>query len=131
MIYCVKRSIDPFSTNEPLLYRRFSDVFRRYRGGTMVENGSRLRQFDPLSSRFRSSPSEVFFGKSVSKICRKFTGEHQCRSVISIKLLCNFIQIALRHGCSPVNLLHIFRTPFPKNTSRGMLLRVFPDFCPF
>ena len=31
-----------------------------------------------------------------------------------IKLLCNFIEIALRHGCSPVNLLHIFRTPFSK-----------------
>ena len=29
----------------------------------------------------------------------------------------NFIEIALRHGCSPVHLLHIFRTPFPKNTS--------------
>ena len=26
------------------------------------------------------------------------------------KLLCNFIEITLRHGCSPVNLLHIFRT---------------------
>ena len=24
---------------------------------------------------------------------------------------CNFIEIALKHGCSPVNLLHIFRTP--------------------
>ena len=29
----------------------------------------------------------------------------------------NFIEIALRHGCSPVNLLHNFRTPFLKNTS--------------
>ena len=36
----------------------------------------------------------------------------------------NFIEITLRHGCSPVNLLHIFRTPFPKNTSGGLLLRV-------
>ena len=26
--------------------------------------------------------------------------------------------------CSPVNLLHIFRTPFPKNTSGGLLLQV-------
>ena len=34
-----------------------------------------------------------------------------------IKLLCNFIEIALQHGCSPVNLLHIFRTLSPKNTS--------------
>ena len=33
------------------------------------------------------------------------------------KVLCNFIEIALRHGCSPVNLLHIFRTPLPKNTA--------------
>ena len=37
-------------------------------------------------------------------------------------MLCNFIEIALRHGCSPVNLLHIFRTSFPKNTSGGLLL---------
>ena len=30
-------------------------------------------------------------------------------------------QITLRHGCSPVNLLHIFRTPFLKNTSEWLL----------
>ena len=36
----------------------------------------------------------------------------------------NFIEIALRHGCSPVNLLHIFRTPFPKNTSGRLLLHL-------
>ena len=39
-----------------------------------------------------------------------------CRSVISIKLKSNFIEITLRHGFSPVNLLHIFRILFPKNT---------------
>ena len=39
------------------------------------------------------------------------------------ELLCNFIETALRHGCSPVNFLHIFRTPFPKNTSGGLLLK--------
>ena len=36
--------------------------------------------------------------------------KHPYRSAISIKLLCNFIKITLRHGCSPLNLLHIFRT---------------------
>ena len=36
----------------------------------------------------------------------------------------NFIEIALRHGCSPINLLHIFRIPFPKNTSEGLLLSI-------
>ena len=37
-------------------------------------------------------------------------------------LLGNFIEITLRHGCSPVNLLHIFRTIFPRNTSGWLLL---------
>ena len=53
--------------------------------------------------RFRNGHPEVFLRKGVPKICGKFTGEHPCRSVISVKLLCNFIEIALRHGCSPVN----------------------------
>ena len=41
-----------------------------------------------------------------------------------VKLLCNFIKIKFRHGCSPVNLLHIFRAPFPKNHSGWLLLLV-------
>ena len=32
------------------------------------------------------------------------------------------IEITLRHGCSTVNLLHIFRTPFPRNVSVWLLL---------
>ena len=47
---------------------------------------------------------------------------------------CDFIEITLRYGCSPVNLLHIFRAPFSKNTSGWLLLiscnviqRIFPD----
>ena len=70
----------------------------------------------------RSSHLEVFLGKGVLKICSKFTAEHPRRSAISIKLQSNFIEIALRHGCSPVNLLHIFRTPFLTNTSGRLLL---------
>ena len=34
-----------------------------------------------------------------------------------VALLCNFIEITLRHGCSPVILLHIFRKRIYKNTS--------------
>ena len=70
----------------------------------------------------KSSPSEVFLENGVLKICRKFTVEHPCRSATSIKLLCNFIEIALQHECYPVDLLHIFTTTFPKNTSGELLL---------
>ena len=49
---------------------------------------------------------------------------HPCRGVISIKLLCNFIEIAFQHGCSFVNLLRIFRTPFFKNTYGWLLLKL-------
>ena len=72
---------------------------------------------------FRSSHPEAFLVKDFLNICSKFTGEHSCRSVISIKLLCNFIEMALRHGCSPVNLWHIFRTPFRKNKYGALLLK--------
>ena len=37
-------------------------------------------------------------------------------------MLCNFIEITLRHGCFPVNLLHIFRPPFLENMSVWLLL---------
>ena len=40
------------------------------------------------------------------------------------QLLCNVIEITFRHGCSPKNLLHNFRTPFPKNTSGQLILAV-------
>ena len=67
----------------------------------------------------RSSSSEVFLGKGVLKKCSKFTGEQLCRSAISIKFQNNFIEIPLWHGCPLVNLLHILKIPFPKNTSGG------------
>ena len=45
--------------------------------------------------------------------------------MITPMLKCDFNKVALQlqHGCSPVNLLHIFRTPFPANTSGGLLLK--------
>ena len=43
--------------------------------------------------------------------------------MLKCELPCNFIEITLRHECSPVNLLHILRTPFFKNTSEWLLLK--------
>ena len=39
-----------------------------------------------------------------------------------VALLCNFFETTLRHGCVLVNLVRSFRTPFPENTSGGLLL---------
>ena len=68
---------------------------------------------DDSMQPIRNSCSEVFLEKGVQKTSSKFTGEHPCRGLISVKLLC--------HGCS-VNLLYSFRAPFPKNTSGQLLL---------
>ena len=73
-------------------------------------------------SRSRNSHLEVLLENVVLKICSKFTGEHPCQSVTSMNLLCNFIELTLRYKCSPVNFLHIFRTPFNKNASGWRLL---------
>ena len=56
----------------------------------------RVRKFDALFSHgkenLRSSPQELLLEKDVLKIYSKFTGEYSCRSVISIKLFCNYIE---------------------------------------
>ena len=37
---------------------------------------------------------------------------------------CDYNKVALRHGCSLGNLLHIFRTPFLTNTSGWLPLEI-------
>ena len=71
----------------------------------------------------------MFLRKGVLKICSKFTREHPCQSLISIKLQSNFIEIKLWYRCSPVNLLHVFRTSFLKDTSGRLLLVIHQKLC--
>ena len=92
-------------------------------GGCLCIQGKSLVHLRIGKTKVRSSHPDVFLEKSVLKIYSKFTGEHACRSTISITLQSNFIEIALRHGCSSANLPHIFRTPFPKDTSWRLLLQ--------
>ena len=46
---------------------------------------------------------------------------------INSLLKSHFIEITLRHGCYPVNLLHIFITSFLKNTSGWLLMNFKPS----
>ena len=97
---------------------QFDRNFITWRDGKKVRK-STIQRSEPFL-KVRNSHPKLFLRKGVLKIYIKFTGEHPCRIVISIKLLCNFIEITFWHGCS-INLLYIFRTPLPKNTS-GLLL---------
>ena len=60
-----------------------------------------------LLTILRASHTEGFLSKGVLAICNKLGGEHPYWNIVSIKFLYIFIDIALRHGCSPVNFLHI------------------------
>ena len=65
-----------------------------------------------MDNQMKTNPDkchpEVFLRKGVLKICNKFTGEQQCRSV-TIEIM-------------DVRVLHIFRAPFPKNIFEWLLL---------
>ena len=110
-----------------ILSCRFKETFNNLRSRSFIlpkyaSNYCQNAVVRLTSTYFRSIHPGVqphLLKKGVLKICSKFTGEHPCGSVISIKLLWNFIEICLRHGFSPVKLLHIFRTPFPRGAPCG------------
>ena len=65
-----------------------------------------ITTYDHYCIIYRSSNSEVFLEKGVWKHATKF------------------IETTLRHGCSAVNLLHIFRTFFLNSTSGFLFLYI-------
>ena len=66
---------------------------------------------------FKKQPFRGVLGKRCSENMQQIY-----RRTPMPKLQSTFIEIALRHGYSPVNLLHIFRAPFQQNTSEWLLL---------
>ena len=55
----------------------------------------------------------------------KYAPNLQEDTYAEVRFQSSFNKITLRHGCSLVNLLHILRIPFSKNTSEWLLLSVF------
>ena len=68
---------------------------------------------------FRSNPPEVFPKKDAVQIRSKPTGEQLRRSAISLKPLCNFIEITPTRGCTPENPQHTRRIPLPRRAPLG------------
>ena len=69
--------------------------------------------------------SRLDFWKSIYSCCyqkQQPRGVPRKRCSENMQQIYRRTQIVLRHGCSPVNLMHIFRTSFSKNTSGWLLL---------
>ena len=82
------------------------------------ENGQFPQSFRPIA---RNSVETVRFQKnSTPGNSEKFDISRLLHN--KLELFCNFIEIALRHERSHVNLLHIFRTIFYKDTYGGLLV---------
>ena len=73
---------------------------------------------------FKAAAQRCSLGKLFWKYATKSQENTNCRSAISVKQQKNFVEITLRHGCSPANLLHVFRTTFLKNLSGWLLLDI-------
>ena len=58
--------------------------------------------------------------KGTSEKLQPILRSHKIRSTFSNET--TLIEITLRHGCSPIKLLHFFRTPFLMNSSERLLL---------
>ena len=66
----------------------------------------------------------IFGGEYWAVVLRKTLSENIQQIFRRTPMPSNFIEITLRHECSPVNLLHIFRAPFLKNISGQLLLKI-------
>ena len=79
--------------------------------------------FIPSTKKVEAAlPPEVFSGNSTPKTCSKPIVEHPRQSAISLKLLCNFVEILFRHRHLPCRFTaHPSRVPSPNNTSRWLL----------
>ena len=112
---------------------QFTDLYNMTSAYCRVEDSLHASKQLPLfkkKKKFRSRHPDLFLRKGVLKICSKFTWEHHCQSAISIKFLCNFLTIAFGLGVrSPVNLLHIFRTPFLRTALGGCFWKLKLCFC--
>ena len=92
---------------------------------SFAKQGPKYASEKHLFTSVRSISPQVLFKKAVLQICRKSTGKHPCRIVISINLQRNFIAITLSHRFSLLNFLHISRSTFLRNSCGGLLLKWF------
>ena len=73
----------------------------------------------------------MFLGKGVLKMCSKFTGEHPCRSAISITLLCNFIDAFVSEICHPLeeqNIINLAQSQFDHLKNLNLQIKIQSEY---
>ena len=103
-----------------LLYFSLFSYFQSFEDnkiGQEKSNSSNLDESTP--SYFEKQPFRGVLRKKCSEIMQQIYRRTPMPN-------CDFNKVTLRHGCSPVHLLHIFRTPLPKSTSGRLLLYLEP-----
>ena len=79
--------------------------------------------YDKISLENDNEQCTQFSKKSEATVQRCSEKVKKCSENVQKNLQSNFIEITLWYWCSPVNLLHIFKTSFYKVTSGQLLLK--------
>ena len=81
-----------------------------------------------VTNKVQKQPPGVFYKKDVLKNFSKFTGKHLCWSLFFNKDAglrpATLLKNRFQQRCFPVNFVKFLRTPFLKNTSWRLLLKV-------
>ena len=103
-----------------LCYRCFRVNFAKFLGTTFnIEHFWWLLLDRVLNKPLFHSTETALHRCSYKKFFSKYVANLQKNTYAEV---CLFIETTLWHECSSVNLLHIFRTPFHKNTYGRLLL---------
>ena len=97
---CVQDDAPNVAGNLP--YEFYLPVFRERKPTS--SKADNVTDFSLLKVNRQKQPSRGVLWKRCSENMKQiYRRTHPCRNAISVKLQSNFIQITLRHGCSPVN----------------------------
>ena len=114
-------------TSENLTVSCFQEAEKGCTGNEWVNKTAKLRENISVAISHNNTmnhitiqkqPSRVVLKKRCSENMQQIYRKTPMRNVISI----NFIDITIRHGCFPVNLLQMFRKPFPTKISGRLRL---------
>ena len=116
------------SHTEAFLEKAWSETFKFLVLNSMKKGVLKIYRRTPMPkcdfSKVQKKPPRGVLKKRCSESMQQIYRRTPMPKCDFNKIVSNFIEIILRHGSSPVNLLHIFRTPFSSNTSGWLPLKV-------